>query len=87
MIGVELMAVQFGGEPTDWKPMASIGPGVREIRVRTGSGAYRVIYVCVLGDRVLVLHAFEKKTQKTPRRDLNLAARRYREWKEAEDAR
>jgi phage-related protein len=34
-------------EPDDWKPMTSIGPGVREIRVRDGSGAYRVIYMSI----------------------------------------
>jgi phage-related protein len=79
--GVELFAVQVGLDPADWKPMKSVAPGVREIRVRDESGAYRVIYLATLADRVLVLHAFQKKTQKTAQRDIDLAARRLREWK------
>ncbi|MCA1662598.1 MAG: type II toxin-antitoxin system RelE/ParE family toxin [Novosphingobium sp.] len=70
------------GERTgDWKPMKTVGAGVREIRVREASGAFRVIYLATLPDRVLVLHAFRKKTQATPRKDIDLAARRLREWK------
>jgi phage-related protein len=82
-IGAELMAVQIGSEPTDWKPMPTIGSGVREIRVRTGTAAFRVIYLLVIGDQVLVLHAFQKKSQKTPAQDIALAARRLAQWKEA----
>lgn len=79
--GYQLSEVQRGNDPDDWKPMKAIGPGVREIRVREASGAFRVIYLATLADRVLVLHAFQKKTQQTPRRDIELAARRLREWK------
>jgi len=61
--------------------MKTIGSGVREIRVRDGSGAYRVIYLATLADRVLVLHAFQKKSQQTARRDIDLAAQRLRDWK------
>ncbi len=74
--------VQRGNDPDDWKPMKTIGQGVREIRVREAAGAFRVIYLATLPDRVLVLHAFQKKTQQTPRRDIGLAARRLREWKD-----
>ncbi len=63
--------------------MPTIDSGVREIRVRDASGAYRVIYLAALADRVLVLHAFQKKTQKTAQRDIDLAAKRLREWKGA----
>jgi phage-related protein len=62
--------------------MKTVGAGVREIRIREASGAYRVIYLATLPDRVLVLHAFGKKTQETPKKDIELAARRLREWKE-----
>ena len=79
--GVELFAVQLGAEPADWKPMKSVGSGVREIRVRDASGAFRVVYLATLPDRVLVLHAFQKKTQQTAQQDIELAARRLREWK------
>jgi len=44
-IGVELMRVQFGGQPTDFKPMSTVGSGAYEIRVRDSSGAFRAIYV------------------------------------------
>lgn len=74
--------VQFGNDPDDWKPMKTVGAAVREIRIRGASGAFRVIYLATLPDQVLVLHAFQKKTQQTPRKDIELAARRLREWKE-----
>jgi phage-related protein len=61
--------------------MSTVGAGVREIRVRDASGAYRVIYIATFADAVHVLHAFEKKTQKTARRDLELAAVRLRQLK------
>jgi phage-related protein len=83
--GVELFAVQLGREPSDWKSVRGVGPGVREIRVRDESGAYRVIYLAALADRVLVLHAFQKKTRQTPKREIELAAKRLKDWKAAQD--
>jgi phage-related protein len=79
--GVELRAVQSGLEPDDWKPMKTVAPGVREIRIRDKAGAFRIIYLATLADRVLVLHAFQKKTQQTMQKDIDLAAKRLREWK------
>ena len=76
--------VQVGREPDDWKPMPSVGPGVREIRVRDRSGHFRVIYVASLGLSVYVLHAFQKKARKTAKEDLDLASRRYQEAKAIE---
>ncbi len=61
--------------------MPAIGGGVREIRIRDSVGAYRVIYVASLADAVHVLHAFQKKSQKTAQRDLELAAARLRQLK------
>jgi len=52
---------------------------VREIRIRDAAGAFRVLYVAKFDDAVYVLHCFQKKTQKTSKADLNLAARRYRD--------
>ena len=80
--GHQLNEVQNGLDPDDWKPMKTIGPGVREIRIREESGAFRVIYLATLADAVLVLHAFQKKTQATPKKDIDLAASRLRAWKE-----
>ncbi len=59
--------------------MTTIGPGVREIRVRDDRGAFRVIYVASLADVVYVLHAFQKTTQQTAKRDLDLAGTRLRQ--------
>jgi phage-related protein len=79
--GHELYQVQKGRDPTDWKPMPTIGGGVREIRIRDVVGAYRVIYIATLADAIHVLHAFQKKSQKTAQRDLDLAAARLRQLK------
>lgn len=75
--GYQLDKVQSGEVPDDWKPMATVGKGVQEIRVRDVSGAFRVIYVARFADTVYVLHCFQKKTQKTSKADLDLAAKRY----------
>jgi phage-related protein len=77
--GHELYQVQKGLEPGDWKPMPTVGPGVREIRIRDAQGAYRVIYVATFAEAVHVLHAFQKRAQKTPQRDIDLAAARLRQ--------
>src|SRR5436305_2998450 len=69
----QLDRVQRGLEPEDWKPMQTVGPGVREIRVRDATGAFRVIYIARLAEAVYVLHAFAKKSQRTAQRDLTLA--------------
>jgi phage-related protein len=57
--------------------MAAIGKGVEEIRVADDTGAYRVIYVARRAEAVYVLHAFQKKTQATSRRDIETAKRRF----------
>ena len=75
-IGVELTLVQGGDLPTDWKPIRGVGAGVMEIRVHR-PGEFRVIYVAKFAEDVYVLHAFGKKSQKTPKADLDLAKRRY----------
>ena len=77
--GRQLFRVQLGEEPSDWKPMETVGPGVREIRIREQSGAYRVVYVARFKDAIYVLHCFQKKTQKTSPRDLDLVRSRYKE--------
>lgn len=77
--GYQLGLVQAGGEPDNWKPMSSIGPGVQEIRLHEAAGAFRVVYVAKFAAAVFVLHCFQKKTQKTAKLDIELASRRYRE--------
>jgi phage-related protein len=77
--GHQLDQVQQGLEPDDWKPMSTIGPGVREIRIRDAAGAFRMVYVAKFADAIYVLHCFQKKTEKTSKKDLDLAAQRYRD--------
>ena len=76
--GYQLERVQAGKDPADWKPMPSVGLGVKEIRVRDG-GAFRVIYIARFAEAIYVLHAFQKKARKTPKSDIELARRRFRE--------
>lgn len=77
--GHELFMVQVGRDPSDWKPMSDVGAGACEIRVGDEAGAFRIIYVAKSDDAVYVLHAFQKKEQKTSHADLKMARRRYRE--------
>lgn len=77
--GHQLDQVQNGQEPDDWKPMSTIGRGVKEIRIRDASGAFRVVYVAKFADAIYILHCFQKKTEKTSRTDSDLAAKRYRD--------
>jgi phage-related protein len=76
--GHQLDQVQHGREPDDWKPLSTVGPGVQEIRIRDGAGAFRVLYVAKFQDAVYVLHCFQKKTQQTRKSDLDVASKRYR---------
>ena len=80
LVGTELMAVQSGYDPIDWKPMSSIGQGVREIRVQY-EGQYRVIYLAKISESIYVLHAFRKKTQRTSKQDIDLARNRLKQIK------
>jgi phage-related protein len=77
--GQQLFQVQLGEDPDDWKPMETVGAGVREIRIRDERGIYRVMYVAKLADAIYVLHCFQKKTQKTAPGDLAVAKRRFKE--------
>lgn len=75
--GYQLSQIQLGFEPSDWKPMTSVASGVREIRIHKG-GEFRVIYVTKYHETVYVLHAFQKKTQKTSKKDIALAKTRLK---------
>lgn len=68
--------MQEGLEPNDWKPVPYVGKGVQEIRLHA-RGEHRVFYVARFAEAVYVLHGFEKKTRKTPKRDLELGRVRY----------
>ena len=79
--GHELYQVQKGLHPSDWKPMPTIGAGVREIKIHDAVAAYRVIYIATLADAIHVLHAFQKRSQEAAQRELGLAAARLRALK------
>ena len=75
--GYQLDRLQRGRQADDFKPMPSIGKGVEELRVWDEAGTFRVIYTARLADAVYVLHAFQKKTQATPKRDIEIAKARF----------
>jgi phage-related protein len=79
--GYQLDKVQRGEQPDDFKPMPSIGQGVKEIRIWDEAGTFRVIYTARFGDTVVVVHAFQKKTQTTSKRDVELARARWSQLK------
>jgi phage-related protein len=79
-IGDELQLIQFGWMPKGAKPFKGIGTGVLEIALRYASDAYRVVLAVQTGQRIYVLHAFQKKSKRgieTPKRDVDLIKRRY----------
>jgi phage-related protein len=76
-VGYQLDKLQRGLAVDDWRPMPSIGPGVEELRIWSGAGTFRVIYIARLEEAVYVLHAFQKKTPATSPRDLELARSRF----------
>jgi phage-related protein len=76
--GYQLERVQAGAMPVDWKPMPAVGLGVAELRVRMG-GAFRVVYIAKFPEALYVLHAFQKKSQKTASADIDSARGRFRE--------
>jgi phage-related protein len=83
--GYQMDKVQNGKEPTDWKPMETIGAGVKEIRIQDEAGAFRVIYLAKLAAAVYVLHCFRKKTPQTSEKDVTLARKRFKDlMKEAQ---
>ena len=77
--GYQIDRLQRGLEPDDFKPMTSVGKSVYEIRVQDQSGAFRVIYIAKIEKYVYVLHCFQKKTQKTAQKDVDLAKSRLLE--------
>jgi len=75
--GYQLHRVQNGLDPENWKAFQTIGNGVREIRISESGNTFRVMYVAKFSERIYVLHSFQKKTQKTSSKDINIAKTRY----------
>ena len=81
-IGAELMLLQLGERPLHSRPMSSVGRGVWEIKIRDDRNQYRVFYIMKRREAIHVLHAFEKKSRKTSKKDVELAKQRFSEvWK------
>ena len=76
--GFQLGRVQAGLDPEDWKPFNEVGAGAKEIRIRDGSGIFRVIYIAKFEEAVYVLHCFQKKTEATSKQVKEIAEARYR---------
>lgn len=62
--GHQLDQVQQGRDPDDWKPMSTIGQGVREIRIRETDGAFRVIYVAKFEAAIYVLTVSRRRRRR-----------------------
>jgi phage-related protein len=75
--GYQLHRIQNGLNPEDWKSFQTIGAGVKEIRISTDGNIFRVMYVAKFADKIYVLHSFQKKTQKTRAKDIEIAKLRY----------
>jgi len=79
-LGALLLVLQKGellGMPQS-KPMRMVHKSAFELRVKDHSGIYRVFYVLFQKDKVLIPHAFSKKTQKTPKKEIETAKKRLR---------
>lgn len=78
-MGHQLFLLQCGLEPDDWKPVTTVGTGVKEIRVKDVAGIFRTVYLATRPEAVYVLHCFQKKTQQTAQRDIELARKRLKD--------
>ncbi|MDE0118563.1 MAG: type II toxin-antitoxin system RelE/ParE family toxin [Bdellovibrionales bacterium] len=81
VIGQAILALQKGERlsmPLS-RPVKSVGSGVEEIRSKDSSGIYRTFYLARMKDRIIVFHAFIKKTQKTPKKEIKTAKKRLKE--------
>ena len=59
----------------------AMGGGLFELRIKAAEGIARVFYCTVVDRRIVVLHQFVKKTDKTPSKELEIARRRMKEVK------
>ncbi|WP_082968906.1 type II toxin-antitoxin system RelE/ParE family toxin [Mycobacterium sp. E2699] len=77
--GQQLLRLQMGLMPNNYKPVSAVGPGAYEIRVQDADGIARLLYVAKFHGTICVLHVLTKKSQRTPKTDIDLARKRYRE--------
>ena len=79
VLGGDIFRLQVGAAPRNVEPMVTVGRGVRELRARDRSGQYRAIYVVRKRQGIFILHAFQKKSRKTSKQDIEIARKRFRE--------
>jgi phage-related protein len=77
-LGFQLRLLQQGQQPTDYRAMNSVGPGVFELRDQDERAWYRVIYLSRVRDVIHVLHCFEKRSRQTPMKEVNTARQRLK---------
>lgn len=80
-LGRALFLLQMGeqlGLPLA-RPMPTVAPGVAELRLHGSDGHYRVFYFTAIKSGIMVLHAFEKKTRRTPLSEMQLARKHLKE--------
>jgi|SRR5712675_1327435 len=77
-LGFDLRLLQQGQQPTDYRPMSSIGPGVFELRDQDERAWYRIIYLSRIRGVIHVLHCFEKRSREAPMKEVNTARQRLK---------
>jgi len=85
-LGREIDRLERGMFPTNYKPLKNLGKGISgvyEIRVRDDGNIYRAAYVTKIGDDIVILHCWQKKTQATSESDKKIIVKRYREFLES----
>ena len=81
-VGYALQLVQAGETPMSAKPFKGVASGVYEIVKRYDTDTYRAVYAVKIGERIYILHAFQKKSKqgiKTPQSDVDLIKQRYKD--------
>ncbi|MCT1639194.1 type II toxin-antitoxin system RelE/ParE family toxin [Dietzia cinnamea] len=79
--GHGIYLVQQGEMPKSFKSMSQVGSGCYELRVQENDSWFRVFYVATLGETVWILHAFQKKSNQTSKRDIDIGKSRFKEAK------
>lgn len=74
----DVQKVEFGW-PIGMPYCRALGPGLFEVRSDLAGGSIARVIFCIVKDEMVLPHGFEKKTQKTPMRDIELAQKRKRE--------
>lgn len=81
-IGTDIKTVEFGW-PVGMPTCRSMGNGLYEVRTPLPSSRIARVLFCINKSRMVLLHGFIKKTQKTPKQDLDLALERKRKLEAA----